>query len=1044
MNLLSIFNTFDIVLAVLVSVLVILFLVWFIRKVRISLAKSTVVGKGTIGPLEISSSSEGESNETNVFNIFSEELLYFFRKSRTKIIIFEDLDRFGKPEIFQELRELNININKRQPKVVFIYSLQDKVFESIIENEDYKNDKKKHEIDNTEVNTLSDNRVRSKAKFFDYVIPIFPVTSLYNSSSTLEEELNKYKVSASLEGSTLSKNFLRSMGFFLKDQRMIILIVSEYDTYLKVLHSANKKDIDLELLFSMIAYKNFYAEDFEKVSYGNSLLNKIFDYVTSIYTKLIDIKTENLRIQKKRLEERILNVENHINYDVSAILNSYYLKLKEKYRISDYNFERQIFEVNRISYGINEGSKFFSDIINLDDQTVIISRHQSYSSPTKKFFVKEALSMGEEIDDIRYLIEDSLEGKTISKVSLEIKKELEKTNNLIRDVSSETYQLTSGAVLRELCEMYDNEDELGQSLKEIKEDNFKRFLFFNDYLTPNFYSFISPVDFSENLKDSTFIEAVLSYNDMQDYHLIDVENVIRELDYAGANYSFAYSSNLLSYLFNIKEYKLQKSLILEKMIEKNDYVFWDSLLSYSNKNNLSIVNGLCLLAEKSQLFFVNSFGKVSTINNNFSVETLLENFNEVISKVGEAIIGEAIFNLINDSSSFYNIVNALSNLPDSNILDNHRVYFKVRNLLDMIEDPITKSKSNVAEYIYKKGLYESSYKNMENFGVLFQIESNFDKYTEKFKDINIERLDLPVLYDFFGNMYNDGASESYSGFEEFIDFSLRKQEFFNKFTDEFPLEIDIKKEKERCSVYFSRISFTNENYESNKRIVKKLDLDTLIINELVKKEVVIELINLNRISYSFKLVEAISIKFPDLITDYLLSIYTVYPDLFTDHLKEIQQFLTDKEVLYLLKNLNLQKDYLKMGALLTGNMEVWRSILQEEPAFFDDGMTTKILQRNDFSLAELLFKFSLGERQVRVLYELLTNFPGQLSLSAFEKTLNANGYLSQHLPYSRKSQKNEGIISEKIMDILDELGIIGYRNSKQDFIVKKDIIKYFS
>ena len=1044
-NQLSSFNVFDILLTITISMPILLFLVWFIRKIRISFAKSTIVGKGTIGPLEISNSLEEDNSESNVFNIFAEELLYFFRKSKTKIIIFEDLDRFGKPEIFQELRELNTNINKRQPKVIFIYSLQDKVFEKIVENENFKHDKEKYDLGNIEANTLSDNRVRSKAKFFDFVIPIFPVTSLYNSSSTLEGELKKYDILSKEDNSILSKSFLRRIGFFLKDQRMIILIVSEFHTYLKILDSGNKKDIDSELLFSMIVYKNFYAEDFEKIGYGNSLLNKTFGNLTYIYTQLIDVKTKELQIEKNNLEERILSVEAHINYDISAILNGYYLKLKIKYNVSDQKFNNQYFEVNQKTYGVMEGLNFFSDILMLEGKTPIFNKNPGYGS-RNQLSVKDALTIGGEIDDISYLIKDHLERKTISKLSSELKKDLEEVNKLIRDIANETYQLTTGLVIRELSEVYDSEDELGEALKEIKEDNFKRFLFFNSYLTQNFYSFISPVDFSENLKDSIFIEKVLSYNDMQDYSLVNVDNTLKELDYAGANYSFAYSSNLLSHLLNNEEYDFQKSLIIEKMIEKGDYVFWDNLLSYSNKNNLNIMKGLHLLANKSPSFFTSSFGEISSVNNRYAIENLLKNFDEIISKVGESVIGESITNLINDSNSFYSIVNTLSTLRDYNIVKQYRKYFKIKNLFSILEETRTNNSREIVEYIYKEGIYEFSYKNIDSFGILFNLENNFDIYTAKFKDIDMKLLDLNILFSHFGNMYNSGHSESYLGFEEFINFSLGEHDFYRKFDNEPPLEVNREKSQEKCLVYFSKISFIDENYESNKRIAEKLNLIGLINKGLVKEEIVLELVNLHRLNYSFELLEAISIKLPNLITDYLLSVYIVYPDIFSEYLEEIEQLITDKEILYIIKNLELPKDILELGALLSGNINVWTHEHQEDLNFFDNNMINKLLQIKDFSLIKLLFEITSGEKRAKILHSLLENFPKELPLTEFEKILGIEPYLSKwsQNPDGRMSHTNKGVAPEYIMDVLDEFGIIQYRNKKEDFSLRKKINDYFS
>lgn len=1041
---LSVFNPVDFFLTILVSIFLFFFLVRLVRKARTSLAKSTVAGKGTFGPLEFSSSPEENNNEMDIFNMFSEELLYFFRKTRTKIIIFEDLDRFGKPGIFQELRELNTNINKRQPKVVFIYSLQDKVFEKIIENENYQSNTKDGDIDALQLSTRSDKRVRSKAKFFDYVIPIFPVTSLYNSSSTIEKELARYDIIPENKEKKLNQGFIRSVGLYLKDHRMITLIVSEFNTYLKILNSTTKNDIDLKTLFSMIIYKNFYADDFEKIGYGNSLLNRVFDNSHSFYSKLISIKTRSLEKEKADLESHIVSFQHHLDFEVNTILMVYYQGLKNKYKISQTNMQNQYFIANKKSYFADNMEEFFTDIANLEDSTEISTRDRTYTSYANKFTVKDAFTLGGDSKDIRDLVQSNSQGKTMSTLLLELRTKTNKVRNEINELDNNIYQLSIGTVLRELSEYHENEDELGQAIQEIEVDPFKRFLFFNDYLTQNFYSYISPVDFGDNPKDSLFIEGVLSYSNMQDHSLVNIENTVRELDLAGANYSFAYSSNLLSYLLNVTGYDRQKSLIIDKMIEKNDYKFWDNLLSYSSKNNLNFLAGLKIVPTKSNSFFIKSFAEISEANNSLSIKVLFRNFKEIIASVGDSAIEKAMTILINDTSSFSNIINVLMNLDDPDILNDNREYFRIKELLEIFEMTNNKNNREVIKYIYKESLYEETYKNIESFGVLFSLDASFELYTKKFKEIGIRYLNIYILYDYFETLYNKGFRESYSGFNEFIDFSLRDHDFYKEFVDEPLSESQREKEKYKCLVNFSKISFINDDYESNKSIVEKLNLDSLINKGLVEEEIVLELISLNRLHYSFELLETISMIIPNLITNYVLSIYNTYPDFFIENLEEIRQFLTDKEILYLLKELDSKKDYLKLGTLLKGDIEVWSSIFQENPVFFDDDVITKILRMNDFSLTELLFEITLGDRQARVLYELLTNFPGQLSLSVFEQVLGAERYFSKHLPYTQKAQVNEGVISESIMDVLDSLGIIGYRDKKQKFIVKRDIGKYLS
>jgi len=541
-----------------------------------------------------------------------------------------------------------------------------------------------------------------------------------------------------------------------------------------------------------------------------------------------------------------------------------------------------------------------------------------------------------------------------------------------------------------------------------------------------------------------FIARVLSYNNMQDYSLVNIENTIKELDLAGANYSFAYSSNLLSYLLNIEGNYLKKSLIIDKMIEKNDFEFWDNILSYSKKNNLNFLEGFKILPTKSKSFFLNSFAQISEANNIISIKAIIENFKEITIATGDSILQQTIAFLINDINSFSNIINTLRKLEDMNIVNDNKEYLLIKEVLPIVEATNNRNNRELIEYIYREALYEATCKNIENFGVLFDIKSSFELYTKKFREIDIKYLSTTILSNYFESLYSTGSYESYSGLEEFIDFSIGKHSFYADFVDNSLPEVDIKQEQSRCLLYFLKISFIEEDYESNKRILEKLDLVSLIDNGLAQEKVVLQLIKLHRIYYSFELLDAISIKFPDLVTTYLLSVYTVYPELFTKYLEEIKQFLTDKEMLHLIKNLNLQEDYLKIGSFLSGDIETWKNLLQDDQKFFDKKMTDKIIQLNNFSLHRLMFQITYKVEQAKILQSLLKKFPKQLSLSEFERILGIDPYFSTMTPDGRIHHSNNSSISENVIDVLSELGVIGYRNGKKDFVLKKEVNYYFS
>lgn len=61
-----------------------------------------------LGPAKL----ELEKNDSSYFDKYLNEIIYYFEVSRTNLVIFEDLDRFDDPYIFDALHELNELINE--------------------------------------------------------------------------------------------------------------------------------------------------------------------------------------------------------------------------------------------------------------------------------------------------------------------------------------------------------------------------------------------------------------------------------------------------------------------------------------------------------------------------------------------------------------------------------------------------------------------------------------------------------------------------------------------------------------------------------------------------------------------------------------------------------------------------------------------------------------------------------------------------------------------------------------------------------------------
>ena len=101
----------------------------------------------------------------SIFNKHLDEILYFFQVTDYDVVIIEDLDRFGTPNIFLKLRELNQLINESKivgRHITFIYAIKDDIFKD-----------------------------EERTKFFDFIITVIPVINPSNSKDKLKSALEK-------------------------------------------------------------------------------------------------------------------------------------------------------------------------------------------------------------------------------------------------------------------------------------------------------------------------------------------------------------------------------------------------------------------------------------------------------------------------------------------------------------------------------------------------------------------------------------------------------------------------------------------------------------------------------------------------------------------------------------------------------------------------------------------------------------------------------------------------------------------------------------
>ncbi len=196
---------------------------------------------------------EIESNsEESVINKYIDEIIYFFKKTKYEVVVFEDLDRFtNNTKVFTELRELNqlinlaMNENKHKHKyVTFIYAVKESIFD---ENMD-------------------------KTKFFDFIIPVIAVNSQANMSNAIIEMLKSYGFETKVN---FDSNYLNDMSYYISDRRFLINIMNEFYIYMKTFSTIELEDLHKKI-FSLIVYKNNKPKEFDDLIHNKGIIYTIF------------------------------------------------------------------------------------------------------------------------------------------------------------------------------------------------------------------------------------------------------------------------------------------------------------------------------------------------------------------------------------------------------------------------------------------------------------------------------------------------------------------------------------------------------------------------------------------------------------------------------------------------------------------------------------------------------------------------------------------------------------------------------------------------
>lgn len=201
------------------------------------------------------------NEEESVFNQKLDEIMYFFETMKYDTVFFEDLDRLNNPIIFVHLRELNQLLNNdkligKKP-IRFVYAIRDNIF-------------------------LSEDRT----KFFDFIVPVYPVTNHSNSidllSNLIEKEVRRLESKSTgdrelTEWKDMMVTFVAKIGMYITDRRTAYNIFNEFLICMKLRGGGyQSQSIRGDKLMAMIVFKNLYPYEFSEVQKNGGAIERYF------------------------------------------------------------------------------------------------------------------------------------------------------------------------------------------------------------------------------------------------------------------------------------------------------------------------------------------------------------------------------------------------------------------------------------------------------------------------------------------------------------------------------------------------------------------------------------------------------------------------------------------------------------------------------------------------------------------------------------------------------------------------------------------------
>lgn len=279
--------------------------------------------------------SLAETEDGSYFDKYLDEIIYFFEThSSLDVVVFEDLDRFNDPGIFEDLRELNTLLNNSQQmgarSIRFVYALRDSIFERL-------------GFDSASVDgPAAAEAVRAnRTKFFELVVPVVPFIT-HRTSRDLLDRLIKDSGAESI-----SPELVDLTAKHLPDMRLLKNIRNEYVIFSQRLIGDQKgiEGLEPDSVFAMVAYKNVHLDDFEKLLLGQSNLDKVYRHSRDLINSAIAANRGRIRgiddqtSYRSALAEKLSEVSETLDWRVDIFRQTHRNQPVDYYLVGDSKYD---------------------------------------------------------------------------------------------------------------------------------------------------------------------------------------------------------------------------------------------------------------------------------------------------------------------------------------------------------------------------------------------------------------------------------------------------------------------------------------------------------------------------------------------------------------------------------------------------------------------------------------------------------------------------------------------------------------------------------